>query len=138
MRRFKISTEHSGRKRTIQVCVYDTLEQMRRAGEAYSRKHTAGQTGFNEAYGLSQIHQREYVFESGAVRKHPYAGFIRLARGHLQAGLLAHECTHMAIGIYQQDVQRTIPDMEREEKLCYLVGDLMARLTAKLYEYELL
>jgi len=44
----------------------------------------------------------------------------------------------MAVAIYQQDVARTVPDMEREEKLCYLVGDITQKIVDKLYKLKLL
>ena len=39
----------------------------------------------------------------------------------------------MALAIYQQDIQKTIPDMERQEKLCYLVGHIMQKVVDGLY-----
>lgn len=139
MIQFQISTRNSGRKRTVQVCVYDTVDELREAGRAHSKQITPDITeGFDNAYGLCQSHDRIKVYESGAIRRMPDAGFIRLWKGALRTGIITHECTHMAVAIYKQDVAKTIPDMDREEKLCYLVGDLSARLVNKLYEKKLL
>ena len=139
MIQFQISTRNSGRLRVVQVCIYDTPQELRAAGDRYS--HRVEGPGHekvgNDVHGLAQAVDREY-YDGKRWRKMPDAGFIRLWKGALRTGIITHECTHMAWAIYQQDVQRTIPDMKREETLCYLVGDLSARLVNRLYAKGLL
>lgn len=130
---FQISTRETGRYRSIQVHVYDSVERMRTAGERYRTKYGMGGKGtVSQAHGLTFTHVREYFYPSGATRRHPDAGHILLYEDGLKIGIISHEATHMAWSIYQQDVQRTIPDMEREEKLCYLVGDITRQIVNKL------
>lgn len=139
MIQFQISTRNTGRLRTVQVCVYDTVEELRQAGVKHAQQFTPDITeGFDAAYGLAQSFDKIHVYQSGKVKRLPPAGFIRLWKGALRTGIITHECTHMAVAIYKQDIAKTIPDMEREEKLCYLVGDLSARLVNRLYHYKLL
>lgn len=138
-KRFRISTRNSGRLRTIWVWAYDTVQEMRAAGVAHAAKINSGETGFDKAYGLSQLLEYVHLNSSGrATRRYPDAGHIRLCRIGLRMGVITHEATHMAIAIYQQDVQKTIPDMEREEILCYLVGDISSKIVKKLYKLQLL
>lgn len=138
MIQFQISTRNSGRLRTVKVSVYETLEELREAGVRHSKRIGSNETGFDAAYGLAQSVDMVHVYESGRVKRLPFAGHIRLWAGALRTGIITHECTHMAVAIYKQDVAKTIPDMDREERLCYLVGDLSARLVNRLYHYKLI
>jgi len=115
------------------------VEELRRAGERHSKRIGSNETGFDKAYGLSQALEFVRLGASGRVTKrHPDAGFIRLLKDELRTGIISHEATHMAVAIYKQDVAKTIPDMEREEKLCYLVGDITSSIVNKLYDLEYL
>ena len=138
--RFQVSTRNSGRLRTIQVLVYSTVEEMRKAGEGFRQRNErdCAEGGLEGSHALAQSLQKLRVFKSGRTRRLPTAGYIRFYLSHLPAGTIVHESTHMAIAIYQQDVARTVPDMEREEKLCYLVGDITQRIVDKLYKLKLL
>lgn len=138
MKMFRISTRNSGRLRTINVWVYDTVEELRTAGERHSKRIGSNETGFDQAYGLTQSFTGVRVYESGATRRDPRAGHIRLCKQHLLTGIISHESTHMAVAIYREDVGKTIPDMEREEKLCYLVGDICSKIVNRLYALEYL
>ncbi len=139
VQKFQISTRETGRYRSIQVHVYDNVDDLRAAGERYRAKYGMGGKGtVSKAHGLTFTHEREYVYPSGAVRKHPDAGHIMLYLDGLRVGIISHEATHMAWSIYQQDVQKTIPDMEREEKLCYLVGDITRQIVNKLIRKSLI
>lgn len=130
---FQVSTHWTGRKRLFTIIVYDTVKELQKAGERHNYQVGISQSGFDNAWGLTQSFDAVNVYESGRVHRKPKAGYIRFVKGHLGSGLIAHECTHAAIAIYKQDIAKTIPDMEREEKLCYLVGDLMSKIVRKLY-----
>lgn len=137
-KQFQISTRNSGRYRTIQICVYDTVKELREAGLKHSEKYGGASGGMDNVHGLCQSYDKIDVYDSGKVRRKPPAGFIRLYRKGLRTGIIAHEATHMAVAIYKQDVAKTIPDMDREERLCYLVGDITRQIVNKLYKYNLI
>jgi hypothetical protein len=137
MKQFQISTRNSGRLRTVQVCIHDSLEDMRAAANRLNKRIGSEEKLGSNVHGLCQKYTREKYVNKKWV-KLPDAGFIRLYRGALRTGIVTHECTHMAWGIYQEDIQKTIPDMEREERLCYLVGDLSSKLVGKLYHYRMI
>ena len=69
----------------------------------------------------------------------PSAAHIRMVRGHLGTSVVTHEVAHAALGIYRQDCLArrgsVHDDMEQEETVCYLVGDLAARIVNRLYAY---
>lgn len=138
MIQFQISTRNSGRKRTIQVCIYDTVKELREAADKHNKRIGNTETGLDKAHGLCQSLERVFVYDSGRIRRTPTAGFIRLYKPALKTGIIAHEATHMAVAIYKQDVQKTIPDMDREETLCYLVGDITSQIVRGIYKYNLL
>lgn len=141
VKKFRISTRNSGRYRTVWICVYDTVEEMRKAGMRHDTRmgFTVDPGYFDKAYGLTQSFQVVLFDEDGKVAKRrPGAGFIRLFSSELRTGIISHEATHMAVAIYQQDVARTIPDMKREERLCYLVGDITSKIVNGLYKLKLL
>lgn len=124
--RFQISTRRSGEYRTVRVCVYDNLGQLRNHAEAWGRKYSDAPLGyFDEALGVA--HRRNGT-------KRTSAGIIRLWRGALGAGLIAHEVTHLALGIYQHDCNKSLHKIENEEILCYLIGELNAKLCAALWK----
>lgn len=125
--RFQISTRASGRRRTAQVRVYETAEELRAAGRRYWARASPDLVGdvTDGTVGLSQSFERLTYETDGRVVRHPEVGFIRLCRPHSGGGVIAHECTHMALAIFGQDVSGAIGDMETEEKLCYLVGELV-------------
>lgn len=130
---FQISTRNSGRYRSIQIHIYNSVAELRKAGERYCKLLDMSDDGVvSDAHGLTFGVEKEYVFKSGAVRRYHAAGHILLYENALRIGIISHEATHMAWSIYQQDVQRTIPDKHREEKLCYLVGDITRQIVNKL------
>lgn len=142
-RTFRVSTRHSGRRRFVRVTVYSDLAEMRRAAERYDRDLGIDRTGeFDGAVGITHTYDRFFFDGSGAMdmgRRTPGAALIRLWDQRLGTSVIAHESAHAASGIYQQDClheQGSVhDDMENEEILCYLIGDLSARIVDRLYRY---
>lgn len=140
--RFQISTRWSGRKRTIQVHIHDTPEDLREAGNAYNDSINA-LGDIEHAVGLCQSHWTErYDKATDTWIKGDAAGVIRLTRKYLRTGVISHEAAHMAINIYDQDYREEhgdpYNDIENQEILAYLVGDITSRIVNKLYEKQLL
>lgn len=125
----------------MRVTVYDTVEELRRAADRYTRAvgtYTDGE--FDRAYGVTHSFLSIFYDADGELeRLGPSAAHIRLFRGGLGTGVVTHEITHAALGIYRQDcLERrgsVHDDMEQEETVCYLVGDLAARIVNRLYAY---
>lgn len=146
--KFQISTRNSGRLRTIQVYVYATKKHMERAGchnHEYCGKgcvldppETRADGKIFELHALTQTFLKKTVSKGGLVRRQRPAGYMRFYRAHISVEVISHEATHMAVWIYKTDVQKTIPDMEREEKLCYLVGDIAQKINDGLYRHKVL
>jgi hypothetical protein len=138
--RFQISTRWTERKRTIQVYVHDTAQELRDAGDKYNRK-VGSDNDIGHAVGLCQANIREKLVGDEWVAL-PDAGIIQLTRNALKTGVISHEATHMASNIYDQDWREKHgapwDDIENEEILAYLVGDITSKIVRKLYALELI
>lgn len=132
---FQISTRWTGRKRTIQVYVHNTAIDLQKAGARYNKKIGAlGSIG--DAVGLCQSFRRETLVNGEWIQK-PDAGIIRLTKNALTTGVISHEAAHMASNIYEHDWLESHgapwEDIENEEILAYLVGDITSKIVRKLY-----
>lgn len=139
---FQISTRWTERKRTIQVYVHDTAKELVEAGNAYNE--AIGSKGdLSNAVGLCQGHYSEkYDKATDSWVLTPAAGIIRYTKGRLGSGVISHEAAHMACSIYDNDWREKhgdpFDDMDNQEVLAYLVGDITSKIVNKLYEKELL
>jgi len=139
--KFQVSTRWSGRKRTIQVVVHSTAKELREEGDKYNHSIGSKEEVGGEAVGLSQgSYKEKYV--DGVWIKLPDAGVIRFVAGRTTTGIIAHESTHMACSIYDNDWfeehGNPFDNMENQEILAYLVGDIASRIVSKLYEYNVI
>ena len=128
--RFRVSTRQTGRRRDVQVVVYDELADLQRAAFNYG-------TGalFGDALAVSQPRETLRVGADGTETLFRGAGTIRLWRGDMGAAILAHEMTHMALAIYRQDMKRApLGNMKNEETLCHIVSDLVRAANRKLWK----
>lgn len=137
---FQISTRWTERKRTIQVYVHDTPEDLRLAGNAYN-KAIGAEGNLEHAVGLCQSHYSEKL-KNGEWVLTEAAGVIRLTRENLKTGVISHEAAHMAVNIYDQDWRQEhgdpYDDIDNQEILAYLVGDITSKIVNKLYEKNLI
>lgn len=123
---FRVSTRAAGALRLVAVQVYEDLAGLR---EAATRYVGADPEHFTEALGVCHAYA-----EPG-----PTAALIRLWSQRLGTSVVVHEITHAAMGIYRQDWQpehgAPHEDLENEEVLCYLIGDLTSRVVDRLHHY---
>lgn len=138
IKKFQVSTRYSGRLRTVKVCVYDDLEKMRHDATKFSRGWGDIKDGyFNDALGICQSFHKGRVGNNGRMYEDPDSGFIRLHKDNLSAGIVAHEVTHMAAAIFEQDCLRNgdpFDNMKQQEILCNLIGHLLSRINDKLWD----
>lgn len=148
---FQISTKHTGERRRIKVMVYDNVEQLKRA--------TRKRDGF---FGFVQTPQwyEQMAATTNALSLVPVGNdpkddgpstpyvTIRLSVDKLKqypTEIITHESTHAALFLYKHDCQDDIEgdevvlqDLEKEEILCYLVGEISRKVVNKLYEKSVL
>lgn len=136
--RFQVSTRYSGRLRIVQVCVYDTFKEMRTAAARWSAVDEGRKDTYYNCAAVAQTFRKFSVRASGYSRQLPLAGFLRLCRKNVCGEVISHEAGHLALSIYQSDVQKTIPDKQHEETLCYLIGQITGKVVDGLYRYKVL
>ena len=139
--KFQISTRWTGRKRTIQVYVYDNVKELRAAAHEYDEYLGNEYTSLDQVHGITSPHQSEKLI-GGVWHKTDKAGLIRLYKDGLRTGIISHEATHMACSIYEDDwlEKKGLPwgDETNNEVLAYLVGDITSKIVNKLYQKGLL
>lgn len=138
---FRVTTRFSGRRRAVTVKVYDDLDAMRAAADAYATRNGTSPPGnFGDAHGITHAFQTMTIGPDGEVQSTAEAAaLIRFWRQRLGTGVVTHEVAHAASAIYEQD---WLPDhgpihetMDNEEVYCYLIGDLASRIVKRLYHY---
>lgn len=138
---FQVSTRWTGTKRVVKVRVYDDVESLRRDADRWS-KQRGGDRDNENVHGLCHKFERTRVWEDGSEESDPYVAYIRLYKDGCRTGLVSHECTHAAVWIYQlgndMKMDPMVDDIDKEEELCYLVGDLTSKVVNKLYEHGVL
>lgn len=128
MRLWTISTHVTGRRRDVELRLYDDLAHMRRAATAWaSRKHAA--SDFREAAAVAHGFQR-LTYANGVEVEKPLVAIIRLARSHVTPKIVSHEVAHAAQHIYGLDYDDGEPVINHmhsgNEDFAYLYGELFA------------
>lgn len=138
-RSFRVSTRHSGTRRFVRVSLYSDVTSMRAAALRHSKREGwIREDEYGKAHAVTHTHDVRQIGTDGSETRSPTAAHIRMYDGALGTGVLTHEVTHAALSIYGQDCLEdgsVHEDMSREEILCYLVGDLAARIVNKIYEF---
>ncbi|SCD43869.1 hypothetical protein GA0115253_1004713 [Streptomyces sp. Termitarium-T10T-6] len=123
---FRVSTRAAGPLRRVTVQVYEDLAELR---EAATRYVDAEPHHFAEALGVC------HAYTDGGTT----AALIRLWRHRLGTSVVVHEVTHAAMGIYRTDWQpdhgHPNDDLDNEEVLAYLVGNLTSRIVDRLHHH---
>lgn len=139
LRSFRVSTRHSGSRRFVRVSVYSDAVSLRAAALRHSKREGwIREDEYDSAHGVTHTHDVRHFAKDGSETRSPLAAHIRVYDGALGTGVMTHEVLHAAIAIYNQDCLEdgaVHEGMEREEILCYLVGDLAARIVNKIYEF---
>lgn len=139
LKSFRVSTRHSGSRRFVRVSVYSDVDSMRAAALRHSRREGwIKDDEYSGAHGVTHIHDVRFYGPGGEETRSPVAAHIRVYDGALGTGVVTHEIAHAALAIFNQDCLEdgaVHEGMEREEILCYLIGDLSSRIVNKIYEF---
>lgn len=125
MRLIRVSSRATGERRILRVHLYDTLDEMRAAGEAYNGEPVPN------ALGLCQARQDEHG--------NPFAVLIRISAEYLGTAMIAHELHHAATTIYRMDMVNE-GDLASQhlthwnEPMAHLHSDLLEGLMGRLYQ----
>lgn len=120
----RVGSTALGERQYVTVHIYDTLDQMQRAGQRYNGSDTVGVAGLCQA--LIDNHGRAVDVR------------VRLARGHLGTRIVSHEMHHAATALYGAAVgdriSRTAHLNHHNEPFAHLYSDLLHRLVDQLYK----
>jgi hypothetical protein len=137
--RFRVATRASGRRRQVQVHVYDDRAQMAQAHmEARGREYDP-----TADIGGGMATQTTSGFSWPAPDPGPVL-VVRLWTGQLTTRTIAHEATHAAAVIYFLDSMAGWDSRARgillgnHEPMAYAVGDITSDIIAALYRHRLL
>jgi hypothetical protein len=118
-----VSSRALGPRLKVTCYVYDTVEEMRHAGEAYNGNDLSGALGVTQAR----------TDENGRA----VSVLIRLVCGHLGTQIVSHEMHHAATALYGSCVadrpSRRIHLNHCNEPFAHLYSDLLHRLVDRLY-----
>lgn len=150
MIRFQISTRHTGQYRRIRVFVYDTIDELKRATRRRDGFYgtVLEPEWYEQMAACTNCITIDQVGPNGDVAASALSITMRLSHDNLRkfpTEIVAHESAHAALYIYRSDfaddsageyhaVQRNLDD---EEQLCYLVGDITRKVVNKLYAHKL-
>lgn len=130
VRHWTITTRVTGRKREVELHVYEGIGDLRRAASRFSRVVGEEPGSFNDALGVCHGFHRLYVHANGGETESPLVAKIRLWQGNLTPLVVAHEIAHAAQHIYGIDYNDDQPIAEHmhsgNEDFAHLYGELFA------------
>jgi len=122
-RTITVSSRALGERCHVTVYVYDRLDDMRAAAEAYNSNDCSDVLAVTQA-------RTDDTGRADSV-------LIRLARGHLGTRIVSHEMHHAATALYgsavADRVSRTAHLNHHNEPFAHLYSDLLHRLVGRLY-----
>lgn len=125
--KFQVSTKWFENICKLKVLVYSSVEEMRAASLKWNGE------SLDHAYGITNKHTRMF---GEKLEKTEHLAIIRLSKTHINAGLVVHEVTHAAAFFFTAEGNKLVEDdIEAEELLCYIVGDLFSKVNRKLHDY---
>ncbi len=131
-RLIEVSSRATGERRRVRVYVYDTVDELRSAGERFNGEYCA------DAIGMCQLMESGLVDRDGR-RSHARSTtvIVRLCRGHLGTSVVVHEMNHAAVAIYGSNLRGNELAIDllnhHNETLAHLQSDLTRSLVDRLY-----
>jgi len=144
---FQVSTRHTGPSRRIKVFTYPDINGLSQATR--KRDGYYGLVQNEEGYYTRMSAITQYIDAAHVTHDDPaedeFKPFItmRFAKDrllHRPTEIIAHESTHAALFILRHDAPEAalFEDIEAQEKLCYLTGDITRKVVNKMYEKKIL
>jgi hypothetical protein len=138
MKSFQVSTDSSGTRRIVKVTVYDDVKHLQRDAAAWDKKRGHDPSDYTRTHGICHKFERILMEDDKPDESQPYVAYMRLVKGESRTEIITHESTHAGLWIYQLDHKlESLDEIENEERLSYIIGELTSRIVAKMYEYDL-
>lgn len=132
-RRIRVSTRSTGTRETVDVYVYESLQDMRRAAHRFNSSFYPSE----DALAVTQSASVQRISENGDIEDVSHTVVVRLVRGHLGSRIIVHEMVHAAMALYGRYISpdRLAADEfhAANEPMAYLAGELTGALVDRLY-----
>lgn len=127
----RVSSRATGERRSVRVCVYDTVEEMRAAATRFNGRDCS------DAGGVTQQTSLIRTDTDGRRRVIDIRIIVRLCRKYLGTTVVVHEMNHAAVAIYGASLtgkELAVDVLDNaNETLAYLQSDLTGALIRRLY-----
>lgn len=122
---FQVSTRHINTPNTVKVIVYGSTNKLKK---------------FNDvgewAIGLTNKQSRSRI-DTRYLDYHKHIVTIRLVKGKCPPEVVCHEIAHAACYLFTSErFTLSVDDIDSEERFCYIMGDLFAKINRKLHDYK--
>lgn len=122
--KFQVSTGHIKTSNIVKVIVYNSKKELKKHNE------------FGDwAVGITEKMTKNHVERYLDPYKHIIT--IRLVKDKCPPEVVCHEVAHAACFLFTAEryVLTNNDDIESEERFCYIMGDLFAKINRKLHDY---
>jgi hypothetical protein len=121
---------HDARKpMAVRVKVHDSPAALQRACAKYAKHDPRAPKGDTDFSGVLGICHRFHMMND------PLVALIRLAPPHIGAAMVAHECGHAAVWLWEiENKFKHNLHCSNDEWFCWILGELVRRVTNKLHE----
>lgn len=123
--------------RSVRVVVHDNLRALRSAATRYRRSWKQDDEPAEpvELLGVCHRFETQGTSKTGETYIDPLCACVRLSKPHLGVGMISHELAHAAVWIRELDTGEDTPlNCTNDEDFCWVLGELVHRTVAKLYE----
>lgn len=125
-------TTHGKRHAAVEVRVYSSRASMIRGLRSRHRRNgSLIEDGWYEGTAAATSPFSRMTPPHGHWR---HEAVIFLTKDNCGSTVVSHEASHAAWFFYREQVQKTVPDMEREEVFCHLVSEITGKMVNGLYE----
>lgn len=126
-RHWKVTTDVTGKPRTVEVRLYSSVSHLRGAATRHNA-WSGEKNAYKDAVGVCHGFTRGHVGPNGEWDEDQTVAIIRLAETHLTPLIVIHEAAHAAQHIYGLDYDNELPSAEHmhagNEEFARLMGEL--------------
>lgn len=122
---FQVSTRHINTPNVVRVVIHDSVGELKNYNDAGG-----------DAVGVTNKQSRSYA-NTRYLDYHKHIVTIRLVRGKCLPEVVCHEIAHATCFLFTTERFRlSEDDIDSEERFCYIMGDLFAKINRKLHDYK--
>lgn len=126
---FTINIHDARKPLAVRVKIHDSVSALRSAATKFDRKWGKGKEDHSQTLGIChRLH----------IANDPLCAVVRLAPPYMGVNVLAHEMAHATVWLWliynKFDETESLLTCQNDEWFAWVLGELVSRTTAKLYE----